>query len=122
MIVFKAVDNSPHIYNLGFGDVEMTGEVNDMVVTDNNDRKKVLATVALAVGKFFEQYPTCYVYAVGSNKARTRLYRMGISNSLGIIVNDFEVFGFVEKRWEVFRKDTNYEAFLIKRKGTIFAV
>jgi hypothetical protein len=56
------------------------------------------------------------VYATGSTKSRTRLYRMGISKYLEEIKADFEVYGELENGWEEFRKDVEYEAFLVKLK------
>ena len=36
-----------NVYNLAFGDIYLiSGEINDVVVTNNQDREKVLATVA----------------------------------------------------------------------------
>ena len=64
-------------YNLGFGDkCLITGEIDDHVITNNGDSKKVLATVASTVYTFTEKYPNSWIYAIGSSKARTRLYRM----------------------------------------------
>jgi len=56
------------------------------------------------------------VYATGSTKARTRLYRMGISKYYDEAAKDFEIFGERDKQWEQFEKDTEYEAFLVKVK------
>jgi hypothetical protein len=57
------------------------------------------------------------IFATGSTKARTRLYRMGISNNLEEIQIDFEIFGLVgEKGWQPFQKHIEFEAFLVKRK------
>lgn len=51
------------IYNLAFGDNDIaTGEVSDMVITNNGDRDKVLTTVATTVYAFTEQYPNAWVY------------------------------------------------------------
>lgn len=115
-VLFRQTNN-PKVYNLGFGDVdEVTGEINDLSISNNNDSQKVLATVALTVTDFFERYPDKYVFATGSTKSRTRLYRIGISNNLEEIKKDFEVFGFNENnQWEVFQKRTNYDAFLIRK-------
>ena len=57
------------------------------------------------------------IYARGSNSARTRLYRIGITNNLIKIRKDFEVFGLKDDQWNEFRKNTEYKAFLIKRKN-----
>jgi len=114
-VIFRQTDNA-NVYNLGFGDVDKTtGEINDVVITNNNDSQKVLATVALTVLRFFEKNPHKFVFAVGSTKSRTRLYRMGISNNLEEIKENFEVFGYNDAKWEVFSKEKDYEAFLIRK-------
>ncbi len=75
--------NDPKVYNLAFGDKNpYTGEINDMVVSNNSDSEKVLATVVSAVYAFFDKHPDTFVYAAGSTKARTRLYRIGYNQIL----------------------------------------
>lgn len=86
------------------------------IITNNHDSQKVLATVALTVLKFYEKYPDCYVFVTGSTKTRTRLYRIGLTNNLEEIRNDFNIFGFIQGSWETFEKGHDYEAFLIKKK------
>ena len=109
--------NLKDYYNLGFGDKnEKTGEIDDTTITNNGDSQKVLATVASTVYAFTDKYPDAWIYAVGSNNARTRLYRMGITNNLLEIKKDFEVYGLKEGQWHEFRKTTEYKAFLIRRK------
>ena len=44
------------------------------------------------------------VLALGSTKARTRLYRIGITNNLTEIEEDFEVFGFAQGDGMKFQK------------------
>ena len=64
------------IYNLAFGDYnEDTGKINDQVITNNKDSQKVLNTVASSLYVFTDKHPNVWVYATGSNTARTRLYR-----------------------------------------------
>lgn len=107
-----------NVFNLAFGDKDhLTGRINDVVITDNGDSKKVLATVASTVFAFMSKYPDAWVYATGSCKARTRLYRMGISNNLAEILQSFDVYGLVNNAWFNFERNTEYEAFLIKRKN-----
>ena len=105
------------VYNLGFGDYdENTGLVNDLIITNNSDSQKILATVASTLYVFTSKHPSAWVYATGSSAARTRLYRIGINNYLGQIEKDFDVFALREDIWEKFKKGANYEAFLVKRK------
>jgi len=105
------------IYNLAFGDVAEDGEIDDLVVTNNGDSQKVLATVASIVYRFFEKYPQCYIYATGSLKARIRLYRMGITNNLAEIKTNFLVYGFCRDQWEAFERGKDYDAFLVKKRN-----
>ena len=68
-------------YNLAFGDKDiLTGDIDDKVITDNGDSEQVLATVVSAVYAFTEKNKNVWVYATGSSKSRTRLYRRGITN------------------------------------------
>jgi hypothetical protein len=109
--------NLKDYYNLGFGDKDhKTGGINDTVITNNNDSQKVLATVASTIYAFIEKHPDAWVYAAGSSKARTRLYRIGITNNLVEIKKDFWVYGLKDNQWHEFRKGVDYHAFLIKRK------
>lgn len=108
------------IYNLGFGDYdEKTQKIDDINVTNNGDSKKVLATVASTIYSFTKKYPNAIIFATGSTKARTRLYRMGISNNLEEITKDFEVLGFRidNEEWENFVIGEEYTAFLITKKS-----
>ena len=108
-------------YNLGFGDKDhITGEINDAVITNNGDSRKILATVAYTVYTFTDKYPNAWIYAIGSTKARTRLYRIGISNNLAEILQDFEIHGFKDGDWQVFVKNVDYDAFLVRRKISKF--
>ncbi|PIY07999.1 MAG: hypothetical protein COZ18_14495 [Flexibacter sp. CG_4_10_14_3_um_filter_32_15] len=107
------------IYNLGFGDYdEKTKTIDDINVTNNGDSQKVLATVASTIYSFIKKYPNATIFATGSTKARTRLYRMGISNNLEEITKDFEVLGFQtdNEEWENFVIGKEYAAFLITKK------
>ena len=79
-IMFNLIDSEREIYNLAFGDYkEQTNEVDDLSVSNNQDRGKILATVAAAVVDFSEKHPMATIVALGSTAARTRLYRMGIT-------------------------------------------
>lgn len=115
--VVRFTQIGPNIFNLGFGDLEeQTGEISDIIVTNNNDSRKVLATVASTVHDFTLEYPETWVVAKGSTVSRTRLYRMGITNHWEEIKIDFEVFGLKDAAWHPFELRRDYEAFLIRRR------
>ena len=104
-------------YNLGFGDkIEGTQDVNDVIVSNNDDSERVLATVVAAVFAFTDQNRNAWVYATGSTEARTRLYRMGISKYLQEVETDFEIYGLLNDEWITFKEGINFEAFLVRRK------
>jgi hypothetical protein len=93
-IVQYTETNLKNFYNLGLGGKdEKTGEINDQTITNNGYSMQVLATVASTVYAFTSKHPDAWVYTTGSNNARTRLYRMGITNNLLEIKKDFEVYG-----------------------------
>ena len=85
-------------------------------MSNNGDSKKVLATVAATLYKFTDEYPDAVIAATGSSLARTRLYRIAISNALHQINIDFSILGYLDDEWELFKPNRNYTAFLITRK------
>ncbi len=114
----KIPDTEPPIYNLAFGDVHpVTGELDDAVISNNQDRDIILATVANTITAFCDHYGKHYIYAEGSTSSRTRLYQIGIAGLWNEISADFEVYGLKESGWHEFNPNSvNYEAFLVKRK------
>ncbi|MGY4385355.1 hypothetical protein ACVWYN_002393 [Pedobacter sp. UYP24] len=116
IVLFQKAQDDPIIYNLAFGDEDpRTSGLNDSVVSNNNDRNKVLATVASTINDFCDRHGNHYLYAKGSNEARTRLYQMSISALLEEISIDFEVNGILDGEAVKFEKNVKYEGFLIKR-------
>lgn len=108
-----------NVFNLAFGDFDVINRtINDLSITNNNDSKKILATVATVVHAFTEQYPNALIFATGSTASRTRLYRMGITNHWEAINKDFDVYGLKKNNWEPFIKGENYDGFLVRRKKT----
>ena len=104
-------------YNLAFGDKNLeTGDIDDAVVSNNGDSEQVLATVVSAVYSFTEEENEAWVYATGSTKSRTRLYRMGITKYFDEVKQDFTVFGLRDGEWEEFTKEIEYTAFVVRRK------
>jgi hypothetical protein len=119
IVMFTKIPNSePPIYNLGFGDQDPeSGETDDVVVSNNEDRDVVLATVANTIVEFCNHYGNHYIYAKGSTAARTRLYQMGIAGLWEEISKDFDVYGLKDDVWHGFEPYTvNYDAFLVKQK------
>lgn len=104
-------------FNLGLGDYDpVTGKIDYHVRTDNKDREKVLATVAACVLRFTEIFPTAVVYAIGATPARSRLYQMAILANWDDICVYLHIYGRrPPRKWERFRPNIAYEAFLASR-------
>lgn len=109
--------NLKNYYNLGFGDKNYkTNAIDDLIITNNGDSQKILATVASTLFIFTDHYPEANVIAIGNSLARTRLYRIGITNNLEAIEKDFNVYGLKDNSWHKFTKGIDYDAFLVTRK------
>lgn len=67
VIQYQRASENDEIYNLGFGDIDhVSGEVDDLSVTNNQDTTKVLATIAKTVLDFLHRHPEAIVMARGS--------------------------------------------------------
>jgi hypothetical protein len=117
VVRFTKIRDNPDVYNLGFGDEHQnTGKLDSRVVTNNEDRDIVLATVAITVIEFSNHYGKHYIYIEGSTPARTRLYQIGMSAFLDEISIDFDILGSKNGALFKFQKNVNYDSFLVKRK------
>ncbi len=107
------------IYNIAFGDYdEKADKLNDTIVTNNGDSIKILATVVSTLYAFTGRYPNSWVFATGSTEVRTRLYRMGITNNLVELKEDFYVYGMkIDESFEEFITGEDYLGFLVTRKN-----
>ena len=65
---------------------------------------------------FLDAHPTAYVYAEGSTKARTRLYRMGINRFYEEMQHDFFLYGRIGEDFVNFEPGEDYDGFLAQRK------
>ncbi len=114
---FRLQELEAEVFNLAFGDWdEDNHRINDLSISNNDDRDKVLATVATTVIDFMEDHPNAIIIAMGSTLSRTRLYQMGIAKVLGEINQGFEIQGYINSSWQPFQKGVNYSAFLLKAR------
>ncbi|WP_276484725.1 DUF6934 family protein [Paraflavitalea pollutisoli] len=106
-----------NLYNLAFGDWDETRQrLDDLSRTNNNDRDKVIATVASTVALFIDHYKGAMVIATGSTPSRTRLYQSGINKYWPEISRLLVIEGLLNEKWELHKKNVNYQAFLVKKK------
>ena len=117
VIKYTKINDDPLVYNLGFGDKNLTYEtIDDRAVTNNGDTDKVLATVAFTIYAFYQEYPDANVYLSGSTTTRTRLYQININKFYAYISRDFIIYGELEQGFERFKKGVNYQGFFIIKK------
>ncbi|WP_121965629.1 hypothetical protein [Myroides sp. N17-2] len=117
-INFTLLDIEDGLYNLSFGDKDKntvnSSAIDDKIVSNNGDMNKVLATLFQAVLLFTENKDFYKIYFTGSTPARTRLYRMAISNNYDDLSKYFVIYGVDHKGIVVyFKKNTEYRGFLI---------
>ena len=120
VVNYKQIDVLPNdilVINLGFGDWdEAAQKINDLSISNNADRNKVLATVANTLLDFTDHYGKMPIIVRGRTAARTRLYQMSINANLEIVESMVEIAGLTTNGWQSFRKGVNYNAFLVVRK------
>jgi len=114
----RIIPKYKNYYNLSFGDWDkINGKINDIVVSNNNDSNKILLTVGMTTLQFVNNFPNAEVFIKGSTVSRTRLYQMAISKYGAEIDKLFDIKGFRNGHWEIFKKGINFEAFLVKKKS-----
>jgi hypothetical protein len=112
--VIEYTEIDENIYNLAFGDWnEEEQKIDDKIRTNNDDRDKVLATVAWSIIDFINFHPVASVFFQGSTSSRTRLYQMKIAEDLENYSELFEIFGHFKNDWEPFQKNKNYKALML---------
>ena len=110
--------NQEGIFNLAFGDINIiSGELDDLSISNNGDSEKILATVVSAVYAFCDRKPDAWIFAFGSTKSRSRLYQIGINKYFDYIKEDFDIYGMGNEGWEEFEKGENYGSFLARKKN-----
>jgi hypothetical protein len=109
-------DGTP-VYNLAFGDWDDACEkINDLSVSNNDDRDKILSTVANTVIDIMSHLDGIVVYAEGSTPVRTRLYQIGINANKKEIEELFDIYANDNGTWRKFETGKNYSAFLVTKK------
>ena len=118
--VTKMVSYAPYVrlgrkyYNLEFGDCdsELKG-IDDLVVTDNGDMRKVLKTVASTLECFFQEFPNEEVHIDGSDSIRREYYNKLIRDYFNLIPSHFKVQGHSDDGLETFRNGVRYNFIVV---------
>ena len=118
-IVAKRIQFVPirdDLYNLAFGDLDEKGEIDDLIVTNNNDTHQVLATVIQAILLFLNNYQNCSVYFEGSASARTRLYQIILAREMQHWSDTFTVLGISKGIITPFETERDFDSFVVRLK------
>lgn len=110
---FPIADN---VWNLGFGDLQNDGSVDDLVVTDNQDARKVLQTVAKIAIDYLVQFPNRILEIKPSDEKRKRLYNSVFQRYFPDIELIFNITGFLGKEEEQYMPSIFYDKFRITIK------
>jgi hypothetical protein len=123
VVGYTPLENLPSCFNLGFGTLKVNKsgkEYDGSEISDNGDRNKILATVALTAYTFVDLYPEKKIYLKGSNKVRTRLYQIAINHAFDELSKKFVIFGDTAEgnnyNLEPFTTGVNYTGFLVEKR------
>jgi hypothetical protein len=98
-------------WNLGFGDWQDDGAVEDRVMTNNQDVVKVIGTVAKVTYDFFKKYPDAIVVVRPVDEKRKKLYNIVFQRHYAFINQDFHIIAEKDDVAEVYSPVEIYDRF-----------
>ena len=107
------------LYNLSLLDVMPDGTLSDTHFSNNNDLRKILATIVKVIMDYTTRFPERQIFFQGSDEhgKRNSLYHKAISKHLFVLERDFYIYGIRDDGYEeVFVSSKEYDAVLVKRK------
>ena len=112
-IVFSQFEGN--LWNLAFGDIQ-NGDINDSVVSNNQDIVKIIGTIAKIVYEFSNQYPNRDILINPVDDKRKKLYNHVFRRHFDTIKLDFHVTGISDGVDEDYSPEKVYDIFKLKRK------
>ena len=113
-VVFSPLGN--RLWNLGFGDLQYSGYIDDSVVSNNDDLIKVISTVAKIAYEFSDKYPLRRIQIKPVDEKRKRLYNHVFRRHYDTIDANFDIIGINEQERETYSPKKNYDIFELNRK------
>ena len=107
-VIFTLEDNGK--WNLAFGDWK-NNDIDDNVMTNNQDVVKVIGTVAKVTYEFFEHYPDAVLIIDPVDEKRKKLYNIVFQRHFETIKNDFKIMGFIGVRRRIYSTKNVYDSF-----------
>lgn len=106
------------IFNLALLDYNpVTGEENDLSITDNGDLHQIMATVMKAILLFLDKHPEKVIYIKGNTESRTRLYQISINKVYPDLQHELFILGQQNENWHDFKVNESFDSFLIAKKN-----
>lgn len=105
-------------WNLGFGDWHK-GEIDDAIISNNQDLVKVIGTVAQIATDYLEIYPHRCLVIKPIDEKRKRLYNHVFRRHFKEIDTIFKIIGYINGIAENYSFEKNYDSFELKRKFEI---
>ena len=103
-------------WNLGFGDLGDNGFIDDIVVTNNRDARKVLQTVAKIAIDFLAQNPTEVLKIEPIDNKRKQLYNNIFQRYFQDLNTLFNVLGILNGEEEAYTPLKSYSIFKVSLK------
>ena len=114
IIIFTLLENGK--WNLGFGDWK-NNDIDDKVMTNNQDVVKVIGTVAKATYEFFKNYPNAVLVIKPVDEKRSKLYNIVFQRHHKAISNDFKIIAFIGRRRKIYSPEKTYDSFELSLKS-----
>lgn len=114
MIIFTP-DEEENEWNLAFGDLK-DGDIDDSVISNNQDAMKIMRTVAKATVEFLGKHPNSIVVIEPVDEKRKRLYNYVFQKNFLAIDAVFDVTGIIGKKEEFYLPTKAYDIFKVSLK------
>jgi hypothetical protein len=103
-------------WNLAFGDWK-NSDLDDKVMTNNQDVVRVIGTVAKVAYQFFDDYPNAVLVIDPVDDKRKKLYNIIFQRHFETIKQTFKIVGFIKKRKQDYSPQHSYDKFELSLKS-----
>lgn len=105
-------------WNLAFGDLK-EDDIDDLVISNNQDAMKIIRTVAKATLEFLEIYPKSKIFINPVDEKRKKLYNHIFRRHFKEMHAIFKIVGRIGKSKEVYKPTSFYDSFTITLKSKL---
>ena len=117
-IIFFTRLEKKNEWNLAFGDLK-DGDMDDSVISNNQDALKIMRTVAKATVEFFNTYPESILHIKPVDEKRRKLYNYLFQKNFEEIDSLFNIRGVIGKRSSSYVPIKFYDSFKITLKSKL---